>query len=109
MLDVSSESTISLIQAARLLPPGRRGRPVSLSCLLRWVLTGATGPSGERVRLEAVRLGGRWVTSREALQRFAERLTPALSDTPTPPTPRTPTARQRACERAAAELERLGI
>jgi hypothetical protein len=110
MLDVSSEFTISLTQAARLLPPGRRGRPVSLSCLLRWVLAGATGPSGERVRLEAVRLGGRWVTSREALQRFAERLTPRL-DAPqeTPPNPRTPGRRQRASERAAAELERLGI
>jgi hypothetical protein len=108
MLDVSSESTISLTQAARLLPPGRRGRPVSLSCLLRWVLTGATGPSGERVRLEGVRLGGRWVTSREALQRFAERLTPAMPDT-LPPTPRTPTARQRASDRAAEELDRIGI
>jgi hypothetical protein len=28
--------------------------------------------------LEATRLGGRWVTSKEALQRFAERLTPDL-------------------------------
>jgi hypothetical protein len=108
MFDVSSESTTSLTQAARLLPPGRRGRPVSLSCILRWVLTGATGPSGERVRLEAVRLGGRWVTSREAIQRFAERLTPRL-DGDTRPAPRSPTSRRRASERAAAELERAGI
>ena|SRR5262245_53038110 len=108
MLDVASESTISLTQAARLLPPGRRGRPVSLSCVLRWVLTGATGPSGERVRLEAVRLGGRWVTSREALQRFAERLTPRL-DGDLATAPRTPAKRQRASERAARELDSVGI
>jgi hypothetical protein len=108
MLDVSSESTISLTQAARLLPPGRRGRPVSLSCILRWVLTGATGPCGERVRLEAVRCGGRWLTSREALQRFAERLTPRL-DGEEPPVLRTPARQRQASERAARELEDLGI
>jgi hypothetical protein len=108
MLDVSSESTISLTQAARLLPPGRRGRPASLSCILRWVLTGARGPSGERVRLEALRLGGRWVTSREALQRFATALTPRL-DTPAPAGTRTSAQRRRASERAATELEQLRV
>jgi Protein of unknown function (DUF1580) len=108
MLDISSESTISLIQAAGLLPPGRRGRPVSLSCLLRWVLTGARGPSGERVRLEAVRLGGRWITSRQALQRFAERLTPRIFAAPAP-IPRTASQRQGASERAEEELERRGV
>jgi len=108
MLDISSESTISLTQAARLLPLGRRGRPVSLSCVLRWVLSGAIGPSGERVRLEALRLGGRWVTSREALQRFAEALTPRLSDAPPSPL-RSPAARRRGSEQAEAELEKFGI
>ena len=39
MIDLSGESLISLGQAARSLPPGRRGRPVTLSCLLRWVLS----------------------------------------------------------------------
>lgn len=57
------------------LPPGRRGRHVSLSCALRWTLNGVRLPSGEIVRLEAIRLGGRWLTSIEALQRFAERQT----------------------------------
>jgi hypothetical protein len=108
MLDLTNESTTSLGQAAKLLPPGRRNRPVNLSTLLRWVLSGVKGPSGETIRLEAVRLGGRWVTSREALQRFAERLTPHPSTT-VPPSPRSLSARQRAMERAAKQLERLGI
>jgi hypothetical protein len=108
MIDVTSESTISLVQAARLLPPGRGERPVTLSCLLRWVLQGARGPDSSRIRLEALRLGGRWVTSREALQRFAERLTPA-GDTPTSPPPRTARQRQRASERAAQNLDKIGI
>jgi hypothetical protein len=106
-IDLTTEATVSLSQAARLLPPGRGERPVTLSCLLRWILRGARSPSGERVRLEAVRLGGRWLTSREALQRFAEALTPRLADTQPPP--RAPAARQRASERAARQLEKLGI
>jgi hypothetical protein len=37
------------------------------------------------VRLEAVRLGGRWLTSREALQRFADRLTVVETACPSEP------------------------
>jgi hypothetical protein len=107
-IDLTTESTLTLAQAARLLPPGRRGRPVSMSCVLRWVLIGTRTPSGDRVRLEAVRLGGRWLTSREALQRYADVLTPRLDGLPAP-TPRSPTSLRRASERAAAELERIGI
>jgi hypothetical protein len=80
MIDIASETTLSLTQAARLLPPGRRGQPVTLSCLLRWVLEGAKAPDGARVRLEALRVGGRWITSREAIQRFAVALTPRAAD-----------------------------
>jgi hypothetical protein len=58
--------------------------------------------------LEAVRLGGRWMTSREALQRFSDRLTPRLGgDDHT--APRSPASRRRASERAAAELDNLGL
>jgi hypothetical protein len=108
VIDFISETTLSLIQAARLLPPGRNGRPVTLSCVLRWVLRGAPGPNGERVRLEALRLGGRWLTSREAIQRFAESLTPCL-DTPPAPLPRTPTQRVKAAAKAGKELDNIGI
>ena len=107
MIDLTSETLISLIQAARLLPPGRGNRPATLTCLLRWVRCGVRAPSGELVRLEAVRLGPRWVTSREALQRFAEALTPRIGDAP--PLPRGSAAQQRASDRAAQQLDDLGI
>jgi hypothetical protein len=107
MIDLRNESTISLTQAARLLPPGRRDRPVSLSCVLRWVLDGVKTPNGV-VRLEAVRLGGRWITSVQALERFAARQTPDL-ERQAPATPRSAAARTRASERAARALERAGI
>jgi len=102
------ETLLSLNQAARRLPPGRRNRHMSMSCVLRWVLSGVHGPDGERVKLEALRLGGRWLTSIEALGRFAERLTPQ-GDNATPSIGRTPKQRQRAIDRAEKELTRMGI
>jgi hypothetical protein len=60
------------------------------------------------VRLEAVRVGSRWVTSLEALQRFADRLTPRLEVQPAP-IPRTPTQRQKAAENAGKELDKIRI
>jgi hypothetical protein len=110
MIDIANETLISLAAAARSMPAGRNGSPCSLGCILRWVLRGARAPSGDRVRLEAIRLGGRWVTSHEAIQRFAERLTPSLDGADTEVSwPRTPARRQRASERAAKKLDRIGI
>ncbi len=103
-----SETLISLSDAARRLPPGRGRRPVSFSCVLRWITTGVPGPDGQRVRLEGVRVGGRWLTSEEALARWAERLTPTPDDGPVAP-PRTVRQRRRASDRAAEELEQAGI
>src|SRR5262249_14589463 len=108
MLDVTTESTITLVQAAAMLPPGRNGARPTLGCLVRWILCGAKSPTGERVRLEAVRVGARWITSREALNRFAQRLTPQL-DGEAPAAPRTSGERRKASERAARELEQMGI
>jgi hypothetical protein len=107
-IDVRNETLIGLNAAARMLPPGRRGRPVTLSCLLRWIIDGVKLADGSVCRLEAVRMGGRWVTSVEGLQRFAERQTPRLDDAE-PRTPRTAATRQRASERAAKELDKIGI
>jgi hypothetical protein len=60
------------------------------------------------VRLEAIRLGGRWLTSEEALERFAEQLTPHFP-THSAPAPRSAVARAKASEQAAAALEAIGI
>jgi Protein of unknown function (DUF1580) len=107
-IDLTAETPIPLTAAARLVPPARRGKRTHLSTLLRWVLTGAVAPDGTRVRLEAVRLGGRWMTSRESIQRFALSLTPRLGDE-APEPPRSRAARARASDRAATELGRRGV
>src|SRR5262245_36402702 len=111
-IDVTAEDTLTLDQARALLPPGRNGAKPTLGCMLRWIFDGAyaLGPDGrrtdEKVRLEAVRFGGRWITSKEALNRFSERLTPRLDGDASEAKPRTPAKRARSSERAAAELEK---
>jgi hypothetical protein len=104
---ILTETTLSLAQAARRLPPGRNGAPCSLQCVLRWVLNGSRALDGKLVRLEAVRLGGRWITSAEAIARFAAALTPPTSENVL--SSRTPRQRRRAAEQAERELEKLGI
>jgi hypothetical protein len=108
MLDLTTETPIPLAAACCLVPPGRNGRRTHLSTILRWILRGAKSPSGEIVRLEGLRLGSRWVTSKEALQRFAERLTPPPNDDGLPSS-RTPAQRQSASERADEALRKRGI
>jgi hypothetical protein len=110
--DLLHETLIALAEAARLIPAFRGGGRTSPPTVYRWVTKGARAPDGRTVRLEAVRLGGRYLTSREALSRFAEALTPTPSTAATEPSrsaPRTPVRRRREAERAARELERAGI
>jgi hypothetical protein len=106
-IDIRNETTISLNQVARMLPPGRRGRPVHLSCVLRWIIDGVRTPKGP-VRLEALRIGSRWITSIEAVQRFAGAQTPDL-DCPKSIVQATDGARLKAADRAGKALVRLGM
>jgi hypothetical protein len=98
----------SLSQAAKLFPPFRLNRPVTLSCVFRWVTKGVRGPEGQRIRLEGARLAGRWVTTPQAIARFLQAQTPNLDNVPEQ-FPSSPNARQRANQRAAAKLEQLGL
>lgn len=93
-------------KAAKKVPPLREDRPVASSTIIRWIVDGCVGPDGEVVRLEAVRLGARWVTDEAALQRFVQRLTPT---TDSRPDQRPPTARRSADERADRALRERGL
>lgn len=111
MIDITAEETLSLAAAARLLPPGRRGRCCHLSTLVRWIKKGAKAPDGRRVVLEAARVGSRWLTSREALLRFAAALTPEGpgADEPGAALVRSLGDMRKASLRAAVELQRRGV
>ena len=100
MIDLYSETVLSLRDAAKSLP-GRNGRKIHISTLYRWANRGVKG-----IRLETVRVGGTLCTSQEALQRFCDGL--SGSDIPVPK-PRESLARRRAIERAEQQLREAGI
>jgi hypothetical protein len=108
MLDLTRETPIPLAAATKLVPPGRNGKRTHFSTLLRWILQGVKSPSGELVRLEGARLGHRWFTTCEAIQRFSDRLTPNF-EAEAVPAPRTPTQRERATARAQERIAEAGI
>jgi len=96
-IDLTHEDVIPLREAPDLLPRLRRGRKVHVSTLYRWVSRGTNG-----VRLEAVKVGRTLVTSRQALQRFADRLTAKAQATP-------PDDAAPASDETERELDRLGL
>jgi hypothetical protein len=106
-MSLLDENLIGLRQAAQSLPPGRSDRPVNASTLFRWCRDGVRSPRGELVRLECCRLGGRWLTSLEAISRFSQRLTPDFSKTI--PMPRSTANRKRHQEAVSRKLDEIGI
>lgn len=103
MIDIATETIITLEDAAKRLV-------VSRFTVSRWVTNGSRG-----IKLEAIRVGGRWRTSVEALQRFAEAQTPCQEPTASrsgPPVPSVRSEKQRLRRAEAVDRqldEMLGI
>lgn len=110
LTEIQSGDGLSLSAAGRLFPGHRGGASVDPSTVFRWVTKGTRTTDGRAVKLEAARVGGRWLTSRGAVGRFVAALTDAAIPGATPATPesRAPTARARATERAVAALKKMG-
>jgi len=89
MIDINREQLITLAEAAGRVPSSRRGKKVHVGTPVRWHKHGIRG-----VKLECVRIGASLMTSVEALQRFAERLSAAQEANSTIPPP-LPTLRER--------------
>jgi hypothetical protein len=106
MPSILYEKLLSLKQVASKSPAGRKGRPMHISTVMRWISKGVKTACGP-VRLEAIRMGGRWLTSEEALERFVAAQTPDL--TKPVELPRSVAARTRASRHAENELKRLGF
>jgi hypothetical protein len=109
MIDCTSETLVTLADAAKLLPRRRRGRKAHVSTLFRWTTIGVRG-----VLLESIQVGGTRCTSREALQRFFESLsenrqTAAVGVLAGPTIKRgTSAQRQRQSAEAARKLAEMG-
>jgi hypothetical protein len=81
------EQLRSPAEIARILPPGRAGRPVHAQTVLGWITRGVPLPDGSRLHLEGVRCSSRWYTSLEALARFCQKQTPQSRPDTEHPTP----------------------
>ncbi len=99
-IDLSHERVLTLRKAARFLPRQRGGKSVHISTLYRWASAGVGG-----VRLETLKLGGRVVTSIEAIERFALRCSMTDSTAAAIPARR----REREVARAERQLDEAGI
>jgi hypothetical protein len=104
-INCSTEELLTLTEAAKAIPRRRGNRPVHVSCIYRWTQSGCKG-----IRLESIQIGGTRCTSREALARFFAALSQQAGLTADSGTATRSTARrQKDSERAAKELEQLGI
>jgi hypothetical protein len=109
MIDVGSETLLTLSQAAAEQPCRRQGKRVSTVTLWRWATRGSGG-----VILETLQTPSGRVTSREAIQRFFEALTASrqAGSSSARPAPlagrRSPSRRQRDSEKAERLLIERG-
>lgn len=108
-MSIINESVISLSEVQNIAPPNRDGSRINFSTSFRWATKGILAADGRRVKLEVMKLGGRLITSREAVQRFAEALTTACGLASTPTVVRTPAVRTKAAAAARKKLEEMGI
>jgi hypothetical protein len=98
-----TESVISFGEVAKskLLPRRRRGARPNLATIYRWSDSGCRG-----VILESIQIGGTRCTSKEALQRFFDRLSADRSAPVPAPAPRVD---RHAVRRAERVLDAAGI
>jgi hypothetical protein len=102
LAEIARGQGLSMAMAAGRFPPSRSGRPVHPATASRWALRGVKTRDGRLVRLEAARVGGRWVTTEPAIRRFIGALQPHETATPPP----AGTDRHEVVEQ---ELAKLGV
>jgi hypothetical protein len=99
LIEIMHGDALGLGAAAKLIPATRGDSPNARPATVwRWINNGSRAIDGRIVKLEASRVGGRWLTSRAAIARFSTALTssvpPSVSDGRT--AERSAPARQRA-------------
>jgi len=113
LAEIRAHGGLKLSQVGKLFPAARGNGTVNPATVWRWARIGATTPSGQRVRLEVVKVGMSYLTSHAALDRFVGVLTdasmPASTPATTKPAPtRSDSARRRASEAAGRKLAAMG-
>jgi len=74
MIELATETVVSLARGNRHLPTRRNEKRVHPSTLYRWAKGGVRADDGTTVVLETIRVGRTLCTSVQAIQRFCNRL-----------------------------------
>ena len=106
MIDIfSRETLLTLTEAAKLLPPRRRGKRPAFSTIWRWATSGVHG-----IVLDTIMVGGTRCTTASAIQNFCDALTAAAdAGVAVSPPVKLSRQRQRDIEAAEARLARAGV
>lgn len=101
----NNDELLSLAEVSAMLPT-LNGRKIHTATLSRWIHKGVRG-----VRLDAIRIGNTFATTRDAVQAFIDRLNDGgTSDScGAPPSPTPPKINTAAHERAMRMLKRAGF
>ena len=99
MINLSTETVVTLTAATNHLPRRRGGKKISPSTLYRWSKDG----------LETIRVGGTLCTSIQALQRFCEMLTARRNPGGMPPPRRTCLPACLPKEEVGRRLDEIGL
>lgn len=99
--EIVNGDALTMGQAAKLIPAHRGDGTATPSSIWRWATQGAKAGDGRLVKLEVAQFGGRHLTSKAAIARFAAALSSTSADTTRTSTPKKRTAAQR--KAAAAE------
>jgi hypothetical protein len=102
------EDLIGLAALAVQIRSHRRKGHVTAQAVWRWATAGVRLADGTILKLETVRLAGRFLTSYPAFLRFVGAQSAPVESTPLPAS-RTPQRRQRDSEIAGAAMESVGI
>lgn len=95
VIDLDNDELLTLAEACRLLPR----KPSPATCW-RWRKVGVL-VNGQRIRLECIRVGGKWHTTRKAFSEFLRCQTEAATPDDTEPNERT--------ERTERKLSEAGL
>lgn len=102
---LASGTVYRSLSAVRHRFPGTRTNPsLHLATMIRWCTRGIRQPDGSRVRLRAIRVGSRWLTSDAWVDEFIAVLTTAHCPNQEVLALRSPAQRNKASDAAAKEL-----
>lgn len=104
MNNLTEEKLIPLSDVCGLVPGSRGAKRLHRQTVARWIEKGVIAKSGQRVKLGATRVGNRWLTTAEAVERFFA----LLAEMPEACDARLDAEHERDIESAGRELDAMG-